>query len=66
MPDSTEEEDNSTGGVDFSESDDFEVVMGASPPPAQLGASIEASTTTLGERRLAPATLVGTPAARAD
>jgi hypothetical protein len=34
-PESTEEEDSSTGGVNFSESDDFEVVTGASRPPAQ-------------------------------
>ena len=35
MPESIEEEDSSTGGVDFMESDDFEVVTVASPPPAQ-------------------------------
>jgi hypothetical protein len=33
-PESTEEEDSSTGGVDFSESDDFKAVTGVSPPPA--------------------------------
>ena len=33
-PESTEEEDSSTGRVDFSELDDFEVVTGASLPPA--------------------------------
>jgi hypothetical protein len=32
MPESTEEEDSSTGGVDFLESDDFEAVTGVSPP----------------------------------
>ena len=36
-PESTEEEDSLTGGVDFSESDDFEVVTGASHLPAQRG-----------------------------
>ena len=61
-PESTEEEDSSTGGVDFSE---FEVVTGASPPSAQRGACVEASTMTLGERRLAPATLIVMPAVRA-
>ena len=64
-PESTEEEDSSSGGVDFSESDDFEAVTGASPPPGQRGASGEVSTMALGERRLAPATLVVAPAARA-
>ena len=66
MPESTEEEDSSTGGVDFSESDDFEAVTGASPPPAQQGAGIDVSSMALGERRLAPATLVVTPAVRAE
>ena len=61
MPESTEEEDSLTGGVDFSKSDDFGMVTGASPPPAQRGAGVEASTMTLGERRLVPATLVGCP-----
>ena len=65
-PESTEEEDSSASGVDFSESDDFKVETGASPPTAQRGAGVEASTMTLGERRLAPATLVVTPAARAE
>jgi len=66
MPESTEEEDSSSGGVDFSESDDFETVTGASPLPDQRGASGEASTMALGERRLAPATLVVALAARAE
>ncbi|XP_039822813.1 myristoylated alanine-rich C-kinase substrate-like [Panicum virgatum] len=57
MPESTEEEDNSTGGVDFSESDDFEVVTAVSPPPAPQRASVEASASMLGKRRLAPAML---------
>ena len=35
MPESTEEEDSSTGGVYFSESGDFEAVTSASPPPVQ-------------------------------
>ena len=65
-PESTEEEDSSSGGVDFSESDDFEMVMGASPPPAQRGAGVEASTMTIGERRLVLATLVVAPATRAE
>ena len=37
MPESTEEEDSSTGEVDFSKSDDFKMVTGASPPSAQRG-----------------------------
>jgi hypothetical protein len=57
MPESTEEEDSSTGGVDFSESDDFEVVTAVNPPPAPQRAGVEASASVLGERRLAPATL---------
>ena len=65
-PKSTEEEDSSTGGVDFSESDDFKAVTGVSPPPDQRGAGGEASTMALGERRLVPATLVVAPAARAE
>ena len=66
MPESTEEEDSSTGRVDFSESDDFEMVTAVSPPPAQQGAGVEASAMALGERRLALAMLVRTPAVRAD
>jgi len=37
---STEEEDSLSCGLDFSESDDFEVVTGASPMPAHQGAGI--------------------------
>ena len=66
MPEFTEVEDSSTSRVDFSESDEFEVVTGASLPPAQRGAGVEASTMTLGERRLVPATPVMMPTARAD
>ena len=57
MPESIEEEDSSSGGVDFSESEDFEAVTAESPPSAQQRAGVEASASVLGERRLAPATL---------
>ena len=50
MPESIEEEDSSTGRVDFSESEDFEVVTVESPPPAQPWARVEASASVLGER----------------
>ncbi|XP_039827517.1 uncharacterized protein LOC120689276 [Panicum virgatum] len=65
-PKSTEDEDSSSGGVDFSESDDFEVVTAGSPPLVPQRAGVEASASVLGERRLAPATLEKAPAARMD
>ncbi|XP_039797487.1 serine/arginine repetitive matrix protein 1-like [Panicum virgatum] len=51
MPESTEEKDSSSCGVDFSEPDDFEVVKSASPPPAHRGAGGEGSLMALGEAR---------------
>ena len=65
-PESTEEEDSSSCGLGFSESDDFEVVTGASPPPAHRGAGVEGSSMALGEARLAPGSLVGVPATRTE
>ncbi|XP_039787065.1 skin secretory protein xP2-like [Panicum virgatum] len=56
-PESTEEEDSLTGGVDFSESEDFEAVTAESPPPAPQRADVEATAPALGERRFALATL---------
>ena len=60
-PESTEEEDSSGGELNFSEPDDFEVVTGASPPPAPRGAGGEGSSMVLGEARLALGTLVEPP-----
>ena len=48
------------------ESENFEVVMAGSPPPIQERASVEASTSALGERRLVPAMLERATATRVD
>ena len=45
MPESTEEEDSSSGKFNFSESDALEVVTATSPPPAHRGAGGEGSRT---------------------
>ena len=66
MPTSTEEEDSSPGGVDFSEYDDFEVVTAGSPPPVQQRTGVEASASAVGERRPAPAVIEKAPALRTD
>ena len=63
-PESTEEEDSSSSGFNFSELDDLEVVMGASPTPTHRGAGDEGSSMVLGEARLAPGSLVVVPVAR--
>ena len=60
-PESTEEEDSSSGGLNFSEFDDFEVETGASPKLTPRGAGGEGSSMVLGEARLAPGTLVEPP-----
>ena len=66
MPTSTEEEDSSPGGVDFSEYDDFEVVTAGSPPPVQQRADVEVSASVAGERRLTPGRLEKALATRDD
>jgi hypothetical protein len=65
-PDSTAGEDSSDSEPNFSESDDYEVVTGASPPSAPRGADGEGSPMVLGVARLAPGSLVDPPAARAE
>jgi hypothetical protein len=60
-PESTEEEDSSSGGLNFSESDDFEVETGASPKRTPRGVGGEGSSMVLGEARLALGTLVEPP-----
>ncbi|XP_039811988.1 translation initiation factor IF-2-like [Panicum virgatum] len=65
-PESTEEEDSSSGELNFSEPDDYEVVTGASPPLAHRAAGGEGSSTVLDEERLTPGSLVEPPAARTE
>jgi hypothetical protein len=66
MPESTEEEDSSGGELNFSESDDYKVVTGASPPSAHRGAGGEGTMVTLGEARLVSGSLVVVPAERME
>ena len=65
-PESTEEEDPSDGGLNFSESDCDEVVTGTSFPPAYLRADGVGSSVVLGEARLTPGSLVEPYATRAE
>ena len=65
-PESTPEESSSSGGVDFSESEDFEIETAGCPPPVQQWAGVEASTSVAGEKRPAPVTIEETPAPRVD
>ena len=65
-PESTEEEDSSSSGFNFSELDDLEVVMGASPTPTPRGAGGEGSLMVLGEVRLALGALVEPPAMKTE
>ena len=63
-PESTEEEYSSDTELNFS--DDDEAVIDASSPPAYLRADGEGSSVVLGEARLTPGSLVGSPTARTE
>jgi len=59
------EEDSSDVELNFSDDDD-EAVIDASSPPAYLRADGEGSSVVLGEARLTPGSLVGSPTARTE
>jgi len=50
-PDSTPDVSSSSGGVDFSESEDFEAVTAGNPPSVQQRAGVEASASAASEKR---------------
>jgi len=65
-PESTPEESSSSGGVDFSESEDFKMETFGSPPPVQQRPGGEDSASAAGEKRPEPATIEKALATRAD
>ena len=65
-PESTAEEGSSSSELNFSESEEYEVVTGASPRLAPRGAGGEGSPMALGEARLAPGLLVEASTTRAE